>query len=112
MGGILACAYCDKSSQGERSKEGESASNYSFTEWQALKKMTDAKQKKDETKRVFKLIDTDGSGTISKQELRDFFMTMDGLNENDKKNMMADKIFKQIDEDGGQSISEYELRAY
>ena len=70
------------------------------------------KEKKDEIKRVFKLIDVDGSGTITKEELRDFFFKMEGLNENDRKNVKADKIFKDIDEDGNQTISEHELRTY
>ena len=85
---------------------------YSFKDWQQLKKETDAKKKKEEVKRVFKLIDNDGNGKITKKELREFFENMKGLNRDDKEQDTVDKIFRTIDEDGSNIITVTELYEY
>ena len=94
----MACSFCTDCPK----KDDENRtihSTYSFKEWLALLYMPNGKQKNNEIKRVFKLIDTDGDKIITKQELRRFFKNMDGFNKTDRKELIADKFFKRIDED-------------
>lgn len=58
---------------------------------------------------LFKFIDKDGNGKISKKELRVFFENMKGLNKDDKERDKLDNIFKKIDQDNSHHITMKEL---